>query len=166
VSAHQGRAGLMGLFVSSFEYFGGPEFVHGFGKAENVHGRYGPPAHCVHVGQSVGRGDEPEGVGVVDDGGEKVQSLYQGRVFGKTENSGVVGQVEADDQIGVVFPRQQADQFAQVARTQLRSSAGCPDGFRQSRIVLTHQSSSASAKRCFLKASPTGDSVRCGLAAR
>ena len=61
-------------------------------------------AHGVNVAESVRRGDLPEDVRVVDDGREEIDRLDQRLIGRDLIHSGVVGVVEADQNIGVVLP--------------------------------------------------------------
>ena len=61
-------------------------------------------AHGIDVTEGVGGGDLTEGVGVVDDGGEEVDSLNERCVGVELIHSGVVGVIEADQDVWVVLP--------------------------------------------------------------
>ena len=76
------------------------------GARETDHGEraQGTAAHGVDVAEGVGGGDLAEGVGIVDDGREEIDGLHQRQVGGDQIHSGVVGGVEADQDLGVMLP--------------------------------------------------------------
>ena len=80
------------------------------GRETNVSQRGdGTAAHGVDVAQGVGGGDLAESVGVVHDGREEIDGLHQRGVGRDPVDAGVVGVIEADQNVGIVL----AGQFAQ-----------------------------------------------------
>ena len=72
-------------------------FEVGFvGKADQGQRGKRLSAHRIDVAQCIGRGDLAEGVRIVDDRGEEVDSLHQRLIGRDLIHSGVVGVVEAD----------------------------------------------------------------------
>ena len=69
----------------------------------------GASAHGVYVAQGIGGGDLAEGVGVVDDGREEIDSLHQRDIGGDFVDAGIIGMIEADQTFGSCcrgsFPR-------------------------------------------------------------
>lgn len=65
--------------------------------AEQIDGGDGAPAHRVHIGEGVGRGDTAPVVGIVDDRGEEVGGRDERGGGGDTDHGGVVAGVEADE---------------------------------------------------------------------
>ena len=61
-------------------------------------------AHGVDVAERVDGGDLPEGVGIVHDGGEEIHGLNEGGVGRDQVHPGVVGEIEADQNVGVLLP--------------------------------------------------------------
>jgi len=101
----------------------GPGFVHlvqpppkhrleGFrrlalqGKADDIHGQQRPAPHGVDVREGVGRGDGPELIGIVDDGGKEIYRLDQGQLRGQTIDPGVVRRLQSHQEIGMALKRQ------------------------------------------------------------
>ena len=83
-------------------------------------------SHRVHVGQRVGGGDAPPVVGVVDDRCEEVGGEDEREVVTEAVDGGVVGRVQADDQVRVVGRLETADESedrAQVVRGELAGAA-------------------------------------------
>ena len=74
------------------------------GKADQGEGVEGTSAHGVDVAERVGGGDLAEGVRVVDDRGKKIHGLDEGKVRGNFVHAGVVGFVEADQNVRVLLP--------------------------------------------------------------
>jgi hypothetical protein len=70
-------------YASGFDHFGeaaGKDSLENFevaflGEADHGQGCDGTSSHGVDVAEGVGGGDLAEGVGVVDDGGEKIDGL-------------------------------------------------------------------------------------------
>jgi hypothetical protein len=83
--------------------------------------------HGVDIGQGVGGGDLPEGVGVVDDGGEEVDGLDDGQIVAETIDARVLVPLETDDEVGVLNDGKPLQGFAQVLRTDLARSTGRVD---------------------------------------
>ena len=74
------------------------------GKADECQRGERLAAHGVNIAQRVGGGDLAEGVRIVDDGGEEVDCLHQRLIGRDLIHAGVVGVVEADQNVGVVLP--------------------------------------------------------------
>ena len=60
--------------------------------------------HGIDITQGIGGGDLSEGVGIVDYGREEVDGLYESGVRRNLIHAGVVGTIEADQNIRVVLP--------------------------------------------------------------
>ena len=94
--------------------------------ADEVQREQGPAAHRVDVAQRVGCRDRSPVVRVVDDGGEEVHGLDERYPLGDQVHGGVVGRVEAEEQVGILAPRpfaEAAQDLRQVTRTELARSA-------------------------------------------
>ena len=65
----------------------------------HLEGRQGRASHGIHVAQGIGRGDPAPVVCLVDDGGDEVDGLYEGDVVAQAIDAGVVGAVDADQQV-------------------------------------------------------------------
>lgn len=72
------------------------------GDADDVHGGDGASAHGVDVGEGIGGGDLAVEIGVVHDGGEKIEGLDEGALVIEAIDGGVVGGGGTDEEIGVV----------------------------------------------------------------
>ena len=73
----------------------------------------GASAHGVDVAQRIGGGDLAEGVGVVHDGSEEIDGLHQREIGGDFVDAGVVGMIEADQNVGIVLPGKLAQNFVE-----------------------------------------------------
>ena len=73
----------------------------------------GASAHGVDVAQSVGGGDLAESVGVVHDGGEEVDGLHQREAGSDLVNAGIIGVIEADQNVWIVLAGQFAQNFVE-----------------------------------------------------
>ena len=60
--------------------------------------------HGVDVAERVGGGDLAEDVGIVDDGSEEVDRLDERRLRRELIHAGIVGMIEADQNVRVVLP--------------------------------------------------------------
>src|SRR4029077_5250307 len=107
------RVAELGFFVadavaanhcaSGFDHFGktaGEDAFEDFkidlvGKTDQGQRGEGTASHGVDVGECVGSGDLAEGVGIVNDRGEEVYSLYKRLLGRELIPPGVVGLVEA-----------------------------------------------------------------------
>ena len=101
------------------------------GKTRDVERGEGFAAHGVHVAERVGRGNGPKGVGIVDDGGEEIDGLHEGFALVEAIDAGVVGEVEADEQVGISVCWQTCQGAPQLVGAQLGSSAAAGDHLRQ-----------------------------------
>ena len=63
-----------------------------------------PPAHRIDVAERVGRRNLSEDVGIVNDGREEIDRLDERQLRRQLIHAGVVGGVEADQNIGIVLP--------------------------------------------------------------
>jgi len=73
-------------------------------EADQGKRRDGAAAHGVDIAEGVGGGDLSEGEGIVDDGSEEVDSLDESERGRDEVDSGVVGLVEANQDIRVLLP--------------------------------------------------------------
>ena len=105
------------------------EFVGG--KTRDVERGERLAAHGVHVAERVGRGNGSKGVGIVDDGGEEIDGLHEGLALVEAIDAGVVGEVEADEQVGISVCWQTCQGAPQLVGAQLGSSAAAGDHLRQ-----------------------------------
>lgn len=95
------RAFSFGHFIgTTFEDFV-DDFVGEFSgrHPDDVHGRDGAPTHGVDIGKGVGGRDLTVEVGVVDDGGEEVQRLNQGRGVVELVDSGIIRSGGANEKV-------------------------------------------------------------------
>src|SRR4029077_5470019 len=74
------------------------------GKADHGEGSKWTSAHGVDIAERVGGGDLAEDVRVVYDRREEIHGLHEGLVGSDLIHSGVVGVIEADQDIGVMLP--------------------------------------------------------------
>ena len=88
----------------------------------------GASAHGVDVAQGVGGGDLAECVGIVDDGREEVDGLHQREVGSDFVNAGVVGVIEANQNVGIVLPGQLSQDFVEDGGAQFGGTATGFDG--------------------------------------
>jgi hypothetical protein len=88
-------------------------------------------AHRPHVVDGIEGGDTPVIERVVNDGREEVNGLDEGEVFAQAKDSRVVGRLDADDQIGVCWDVQPAQDLGEFARRELRRSTGARDHLGQ-----------------------------------
>ncbi len=82
----------------------------------------GVPAHGVDVAERVRRGDGSERERIVDNRSEKIDRLHQRHVGRQTVHSGVVGGIEADQNIGIFHARYAREHLVQDLWTQFRRS--------------------------------------------
>ena len=82
-----------------------------------------PPAHRVHVGDGVLRGDPAPGAGIVDDGGEEIGGRHQRSGVVESPHGGVVTGLRADEQVGVPRRGHGLQDLGQLAGSEL---AGAP----------------------------------------
>ena len=75
-----------------------------FRKADESERGEGTSAHSVDVAQGIGGGDLAKGVGIVNDGRKKIHGLHQRGVGTEQIHSGVVGMIEADQNVRVMLP--------------------------------------------------------------
>ena len=86
------------------------------GKADHGQRGDGPAAHGIDVAQCVGGGDLAEGEGVVNQGSEEVDGLHQREIGRDAVDAGVVGGLEADQQVGIGLHGKRRQHAAQRAR--------------------------------------------------
>ena len=67
---------LVGLLVATPEDGVDRLLGHVLGHRHHVERQLGLSAHGVYIGQGVGRGDGPEGIGIVGNGGKEVYRLH------------------------------------------------------------------------------------------
>ncbi|MBF8265425.1 MAG: hypothetical protein HW384_1289, partial [Dehalococcoidia bacterium] len=76
--------------------------IHSFdGKTDEVHGGYGRAAHGIDIAQGIGHGNLAESVWVVNKGGEEINGLDDGQVFGQLIDTGIIQAFHAPDYIRV-----------------------------------------------------------------
>ena len=92
------------------------------GKSHDGKRRNRPPTHGVNVAQRICRRYLAKGVGVVHDGREEVHRLYQGQIGPQSVHSGVVGGVEANQDVRVGLFRELGEHRVQNPWTQLGRS--------------------------------------------
>jgi len=105
MAAEYGDAGLPGFFRAALENV--RQNLQGelvAGEADDIQGKQRRGPHGVNIGEGIGRGDLAELVGIVDDGGEEIDALDENPAVGQAVRSGVVGIVEADENVGIGFP--------------------------------------------------------------
>ena len=73
-------------------------------KADQASALMRPAAHRVNIAERVGGRNLAEDVGIVNNGREEVDRLHQRQLGRELIHSGVVGCVEADQNIGIVLP--------------------------------------------------------------
>ena len=104
VPADDGAAGLDHLGEAAgehlFEHFG----IALVGEADEGERADGPAAHGIDVAERVGGRDLAEDEWVVDDGSEEVDGLHDGELGCELIHAGVVGGIEADQDVGVMLP--------------------------------------------------------------
>jgi hypothetical protein len=93
------------------------------GEADQVHSRQRPTAHGVDVGQRVDRSDAAEGERVVDDRREEIGGVDDGHVVRHPHHAGVVGELDADQQVVRLEPRQPAQDRVEQTLGELGAAA-------------------------------------------
>jgi hypothetical protein len=113
---------------SSFAYAFGPspddvtqnaQVQFAFGKGHDVQRGPGFRSHGVDIAEGVCRRDLTEGIWVVDDGREEIDSVDNGQVPSNAEDSGVVICFRADDHIRVLEAWQAAQDFFEITGAEL-----------------------------------------------
>jgi len=142
-------------FVTPLEDFAkyfGREAV--LGEAHNVQGHERAAPHGVDVGERVGGSDAPKVDGVVDDGGEEVHRLYEGKVIAQAYDCSVVSVLKADEEPGVIDGGKARQCAAQRNRWEFARSASRLDRMGQPFVFLpTHRGSvTARGMKGWLKA--------------
>ena len=56
-------------------------------------------SHRIDIAEGVRRGDPAEGARVVHDGGDEIEGLDQRQIVGQTEDPGIVGGIESDEDV-------------------------------------------------------------------
>ncbi len=132
MAADEGAAGLVDLGLAAqkdlvehlrLEFAGG--------KTGDIERGERLAAHGIYVAERIGGRDRPEGERVVDDGREEVDGLHQGLGVADAIDTGVVGEVETDQQIGVFGIRQTCQSALQFIGAQFGGSAAACDHLRQ-----------------------------------
>ena len=122
VAAHHERARLAHLVGPAAQHLAHHVGAQTAREREDVERRQRLRPHGEHVGQRVRRGDGAELVGVVRHRREEVERQHRGRVVVQAVDGGVVGRVEAQQQIGVGRRRDVLQYLFEVSRTPLRRS--------------------------------------------
>ena len=122
VAAHHERARLAHLVGAAAQHVGHHVGAQAAREREDVERRQRLRPHGEHVGQRIRRGDGAELVGVVHHRGEEIERQHRGRVVVQTVDGGVVGRVEAQQQICVGRRRDVLQYLFEVSRTPLRRS--------------------------------------------
>ena len=94
------------------------------GHPDDVHGGHRTPAHGVDVRERIGRRNLPVKVGIIDDGGEKVDRLDQGAVGIEPINGRVVGGRRTDEQIVIRDLGEIAQDLRKFGGAELGRSSG------------------------------------------
>jgi len=94
------------------------------GQARILHGQERPATHGIDVTQGVGGSDLAKAEGVVDNGGEKIQGLDQGRLIIEPIDSGIIAGFCADNQIRIFRQGNSTQYLTQVPRAKLGRSTG------------------------------------------
>ena len=77
--------------------------IHALGEADKIQCRFDLTAHSVDIAQGIGRGDLPEGIGVIDHRREEIHRLHQGNILGNAVDGSIVPAVVANQKVGVFF---------------------------------------------------------------
>ena len=77
--------------------------IHALGEADKIQCRFDLTAHGVDIAQGIGRGNLPEGIGVIDHRREEIHRLHQGNVLGDAVDGSIVPAVVANQKVGVFF---------------------------------------------------------------
>ena len=104
------------------------------GKADDVERGEWFCAHCVDVGEAVGRGDPAEGVWIVHQGGKEIERRDQRGRFVELVDPGVVEVVHPDKQLGIPHPRQFAQHLCGRPHGELARSPGTGGIARQANL--------------------------------
>src|SRR4030095_16742458 len=83
-------------------------------ETNDVHASLGFTAHGVDIAQRIGGGDLAENIGVIDDGGEKIDGVDDGEVGPKTIHPRVVGSFRSDQHVDVVKLRQAVQNLHEI----------------------------------------------------
>ncbi len=104
VTADDGAAGFDHLRQAAGQHLLEDLGIAVVGKADEGERADGPSAHGVDVAERVGGRDLAEDIGIVDDGREEIDSLHQRQLRRELIHPGVVGGVEADQDVGIMLP--------------------------------------------------------------
>ena len=88
----------------------------------------GAAAHGIDVAQGIGGGDLAEGEGIVDHGGEEIHGLHERLPRADLVDAGIVGVIEAHENIRIVLPRQLSENRVEHRGAELRGTASGFDG--------------------------------------
>jgi len=108
-------------------------------EADNVHRRQGFSAHGVDIAQGIGRSNLPELVRVIHYWREKIERLDNGQLVSELIDAGILGPLNARDEIRVELEGQSSQRFGEVSRTYLASSTRTVNGLGEALLSLvTH----------------------------
>ena len=122
VAARHDDAGLAALVGATGEDLASHLEAQAVGEAQQVEGERGAPSHGPDVGEGVGGGHLAEEERVVHHGREEVGGAHQAPAVAQVIDVGVVGGVEAHEQVGVVQARKVRKDLREVAGRKLRGA--------------------------------------------
>ncbi len=123
MSAHKENPGFTHLVQSpekNFSEYCNFHFVDG--KADDIHRRERLSTHGVDVGQRICHAYLTKGVGIIDNGCEEVEGLYDGEIISQFIDPGVIGIFNTNNQIWIRYQRKPAKRLIQVTRTYFAGS--------------------------------------------
>ena len=141
VAADHNRAGLLDPLRPAFHDLAEDLDIHlALGKGDDVQRRFGLCSHRIDIAQRIGRGDLAEDVGVIHNGGEKINRIDDGQIRPKTIHSCVVGGLSPDNDIRMIKLGKAVQHLHQVGRAELGGSTCSRDLLRQANRFSFHKS--------------------------
>ena len=133
VSPYQGNPCLRHLVQPSFQNPAQDGKLHVLDReGHQVHGCNGPPPHGIHVAQGVRRCDLSKPVGIVHNGGKKINRLDKGYLIRDLIDPRIIQIVQTNKDVFILWKRQTTQCLLQVPRRQLGGSPRSGHGFCQS----------------------------------
>ena len=69
------------------------------GKSDQIHGRFGNPAHGVDITQRIGCSNLSEPVWIIHNGCEEIYGLNDGKIIRHLIDAGIISTLQPDDEI-------------------------------------------------------------------
>src|SRR5688572_9163447 len=123
VTAYDDRATFPDFVGAAFEDFAQDLDVHlPLGKTDEIQTGLGLAAHSVDVAERIRRRDLPKGIGVIDNRGEEIDGVDDGKVRSQAKYSRVVRRLRPDQHIDVVELWQIVQNLHEVGGAELSGS--------------------------------------------